>query len=238
MEEMFNNIEIEINSECNRKCSYCPNYKHERMEQGEMKESLFRKIIEQLKDIGYRDRITYHFYGEPLLCKNLDKYIRITTEKLPDAYPVLFSNGDFLSNDRLKKLEDCGVKYFVITQHEGLKHEFEQVYNNLADSMRDKVFYRKYEEINYNNRGGLIDVCKGETDMLFNPCTLPSTMVQITLKGNILPCCNDFEQRNVMGNISKHSLMKIWESCKFKEFRKNLFEGRRNLYLPCKNCDM
>lgn len=236
MEDMFCNVEIEINSNCNRKCSYCPNFSYVRKEQGEMEEFVFIKIMDDLKCIGYSDRITFHFYGEPLLCRKLDKYVQITANKIPDAYPVLFTNGDFLSRKRLEGLEQFGIKYFVVTQQEEWRNGFRQIYNSLPEKLKEKVFYRTYNEIDYNNRGGLID--KKNIKTFSYACTLPSTMLQITLKGNVLPCCNDYEQLNVMGNVCEKSLLEIWESNSFKEFRHNLLEGNRQKYMPCKNCDI
>lgn len=236
MGDMFCNIEIEINSQCNRKCSYCPNFSNVRIEQGEMEEFVFLRVMDDLKYIGYSERITYHFYGEPLLCKNLDKYVQITANKIPDAYPVLFTNGDFLSRERLEKLEQYGIKYFVVTQQEDWENGFEQIYNFLPAKLKEKVFYRTYKEIDYNNRGGLVGLNSIKT--FSYPCTLPATMLQITLKGNVLPCCNDYEQLNVMGNVCDKSLIDIWESDSFKEFRKNLSEGNRQNYIPCRNCNI
>src|SRR5262249_31418766 len=45
---MFYNVELEVNSMCNRRCSYCPNVSSTRPP-GHMEESLFIKIIDELK---------------------------------------------------------------------------------------------------------------------------------------------------------------------------------------------
>ena len=63
-------IEIEINHDCNRACAYCPNSSLKRKNQGQMSERLFLRLLGQLKEIGYRGRISYHFYNEPLLSPN------------------------------------------------------------------------------------------------------------------------------------------------------------------------
>lgn len=235
---MFCNVEIEINSDCNRKCWYCPNHNHVRKERGEMSEQVFMEIMYQLQQQEYSDRITYHFYGEPLLCSKLDRYVQITREMLPNAYPILFSNGDFLTQTRLEDLLQSGIKYFIVTQHIGWKNEFSNLYQMLPNFLKDKIFFRTYDEISFNNRGGMIDMGNNGQEVFSTPCALPSTMIQITLEGNVLPCCNDYEQLNSMGNICDELLCDIWNSKKYTLFREELLQGRRDCYLPCKNCNL
>ena len=67
-------VEIEINSQCNRKCKYCPNSISERKHKGDMNFSLFLTIMKQLKEIKFEGRISFHFYGEPFLSKNLNSF--------------------------------------------------------------------------------------------------------------------------------------------------------------------
>lgn len=57
---MFRMVEIEINSQCNRKCSYCPNSFMKRKEQGEMESKVFYKLLESLRKIKFDGRISYH----------------------------------------------------------------------------------------------------------------------------------------------------------------------------------
>lgn len=234
---MFCNVEIEINSECNRKCWYCPNHDHVRKERGEMKEKIFIEVMNQLQKQDYSDRITYHFYGEPLLCSKLDKYVQITKKMLPDAYPILFTNGDFLTRERLERLLKEGIQYFIVTQHVGWKNHFSELYEILPTFLKERVYFRTYHEIAYNNRGGMIDMHEQGKEMFSDPCTLPSTMIQITVNGNVLPCCNDYEQFNCMGNILEESLENIWNSKKYLDFREKLLQGQRQIYIPCQNCN-
>src|ERR1700730_14562092 len=59
---MFRAVELEVNSMCNRKCSYCPNVSDKRP-LDYMEESLFEKVIQELAAIDFDGRISYHFYG-------------------------------------------------------------------------------------------------------------------------------------------------------------------------------
>src|SRR5262245_22586687 len=92
---MFKAVELELNSMCNRKCTYCPNVSSKRPV-GFMSEELFKKIIHELEEIEFDGRISYHFYGEPLLDKRLPEFVQYTKDKVPNSYAEIYSNGDFL----------------------------------------------------------------------------------------------------------------------------------------------
>jgi sulfatase maturation enzyme AslB (radical SAM superfamily) len=62
---MFRNVEMEINSTCNRSCWYCPD-SFARRPVGYMSDGLFRKIIAELAEMDFDGNVSYHFYGEPL----------------------------------------------------------------------------------------------------------------------------------------------------------------------------
>ena len=239
---MFKLIEIEINHHCNLSCSYCPNSKFERIEKGEMATELFIRLMSQLRDIEYNGLVMFHFYGEPLLCSKLDEFIKIMKEYIPDARLQIYSNGLFLNFKRIMELFHLGVDYFVVTKHEEIKENFifEKTLDKLEQKYKERIIYNKYTEIELNNRGGLLPHLekKGEKDFTGFPCMIAQLYTVITLKGNVLPCYEDFNQTEVMGNIGENSIKEIWNSPRYVEFRSFLKKkrGLSNSNL-CKNCD-
>ncbi|MCX7920860.1 MAG: SPASM domain-containing protein [Clostridia bacterium] len=234
----FDFVEIEVNSKCNRSCSYCPNATLTRKETGEMEESLFKLLMEQLKSINYDGIVNYHFFGEPLLCSNLDKFVSMTKKYLPHSTPQIFSNGDFLDKKRIKDLVELGIEKFVVTQHIGPKNDFESVLNTLSEDLRSKIIYRTYKDMNLSNRSGILSekVTGSASSSNKIPCTIPVGFVIITLLGNVLPCYDDFHQKNTMGNIKDDNIVDIWNSEKYIKFRKMLSEGHRDYSPACKDC--
>lgn len=112
----FNNnvciVEIESSSFCNRKCSYCINYYIDRFSKNEiMPIKLFKKIINELSEIGYDRMVTFHRYNEPFFDKNTMILERITyaREKLPFANLVTSSNSDYLDAEYVQKIRDAGL---------------------------------------------------------------------------------------------------------------------------------
>src|SRR5438477_594766 len=80
---MFHAVELEVNSMCNRKCGYCPNVSAKRP-LGYMDDEIFKKLIGELGTMDFDGRISYHFYGEPLLDKRLPGFIEYTKQHVPN----------------------------------------------------------------------------------------------------------------------------------------------------------
>ncbi len=243
-QSMFKSIiaaEIEINHNCNMSCSYCPNSKLERIEKGEMDEKTFRNILSQLNDIGFKGRLSYHFYGEPLLCSNLDYYVSLGKEYLPNCLIVIYTNGTLLTRERLDKLFDLGVFGFIVTKHENSSdsYVFDEVYENLSQDQKEKVQYRNPDSLFLTTRGGLVprlDNKKVELP-LKKICFVPSATLTFTLKGNVLPCFEDYQQRFVMGNINQEHITKIWKSSEYIKFRECLRKSDRTINTMCSQCN-
>lgn len=73
---------------------------------------------------------------------------------------------------------------------------------------------------------------KGE---IINQCTSILHSAIINCDGSIVPCCYDIIAENVMGNVFEQSLKKIWNSKKYKKFRKKVFSDRKSVPI-CLHC--
>lgn len=234
-------VEVEINHDCNRACVYCPNSKTERKNKGRMSEELFRIVLTQLQEINYKGRISYHFYGEPLLNPDLDKFVTLTREYLPDVRSSIYSNGTLLTEARLRHLVELGVDRFTITRHHGIKDEdypFAKIYASLEPEMQMKVTYQDHTDLVLSNRGGLLKVgFKAEKPPLKLPCFIPGTLMVVTVNGNVLPCFEDYHEVNVMGNVREKTIAEIWSEPKYVRFREDLRARHRDKYDVCKTCN-
>ena len=219
--DMFFKFCIETATVCNRKCSYCPNYKFTRGNH-KMKFSLFKKIIGDLKEINYDQWVIPSFYNESLLEKRLLKLLKYTKEQLPKSKVWIFSNGDFLDQKIFNKLDKYVDKY-LITNHGKLNP-------NIPESNKMIIENLKYAD----TRGGLVDV----GDKIIMPkkrCLIPTSTPQILYNGDMVLCCNDYFGKYVFGNVKEENIMKIWNKPNYKKTRKDLRNGIVKLPI-CKNC--
>lgn len=233
----FYAVEIEINSRCNRTCSYCPNSVGERVEDGEMDPKTYESIMKQLQSIQFKGRISYEFYNEPMLCSHFFEFVEMTKKYLPLVTIELYTNGTLLTYEKFKRLFELGVDKFIVTKHEGINHYcFDNTFERLKESEKKKVIYQTYQELKMSNRGGLVKAGPDISTHLL-PCYIPDQVVTVTVNGNVLPCFEDFYQKNVMGNVNENSLIEIWNSEKYQKFRYELRKALRHKHDPCKTCN-
>ncbi|MEI0557255.1 radical SAM/SPASM domain-containing protein [Brachyspira intermedia] len=112
-------VEIGISSFCNRKCWFCPNSFIDRFSQNLiLEEKLFIKVLSELQEIDYSNRIYLHRYNEPLYDKDLlITRIKQVRKYLPNCNITIFSNGDYLTSDYLELLNKYRVNNIIITYY-------------------------------------------------------------------------------------------------------------------------
>lgn len=261
--DIFHEINIETITTCNRRCTYCPNFTHERsLPKNEilMEEEVFKKIIDNLASIKFCGVISPIFYGEALIDKRLINLLSYAHQKLPQATLKLTSNGDLLTIPTYKELIKAGVEEFVVTQHsKEISHNMSLLMEHFGKkphNLTQKTFIiRTEKDANNNpkkitflyqkldlfyNRGGLVDLKENDEKISFESNPLPicyyySNPLIITAKGNVPLCCQDYHETIVFGNVKEIPLLDIWNSPRFKKMRKEL--NKRNYLLPiCKAC--
>lgn len=240
MGEIFSNVEIEINTECNRKCSYCPNSKHNNIEKKHMKKEMFERIVNELCKVFFCGRLSYHFYNEPLLCENIIYFVTLAKKKLPKCKQVLYSNGDRLDKALFVKLLESGADLFVITNHNEIDelemHPFYKVYYSLSEEEKKHVVYLTKEDLNLTNRGGTLTNL-GDNENYKMPCYMMKSLIVIDVDGNVISCFEDYYKKMTVGNIGKSSLLDIWNDKNYMEIREELSRGNRLVSNVCKKCN-
>lgn len=221
----FTSVEIEVNSRCNMKCSYCPNSILPPPDVPEfISRKIYKKILNELVEIRFSGRISYHFYGEPLLNPELEELVEMSKRNVPNAYQVLYTNGSLLSATRYQTLSKAGIKDFRVTKHDNIP---------IPKRSNQTVLFPNGHI--FCNRGGVMYKLKKTLNL---PCYAPSEVLIVTITGDVLLCCNDSRRNCVMGNLTKNPLHQIWFSERFCRIRKILEKGQRKEAFPiCQNCD-
>jgi radical SAM protein with 4Fe4S-binding SPASM domain len=238
MSKYFLGIEIEINHHCNLACDYCPNSNSKRISQGNMSIENFLIILNQLKDINYNGRISYHFYNEPLLHPQLEEFIFLSKKILPNTRSEIFTNGILLNEAKFHSLRLAGTDKFTVTQHQGISNlAFNQTLQKLNEEEKKIIKYYDHSELTYSNRGGLVNYGKKLTEPSKRTCLIPTCSLVVTVNGSIVACYEDYKEKNIMGNIFQEHIKDIWNKPKYQQFREDLKQGLRYKYEVCKTCN-
>ncbi|MBH10745.1 MAG: hypothetical protein CMG74_10430 [Candidatus Marinimicrobia bacterium] len=244
---IFKEVEFETLAYCNRKCEYCPNVDWERFGDDEsffMKDEVFRTLIDQLKDLGFKGQISPHMYGEPLSDPRLTQWTQHMRKNLPEARIKIVTNGDFLSKAKYDELINAGVDVFYISVHsKKLKKICLDMLEQLTDEEKTKHiivndFYNDWKEDQkmFANRGGDIDLKTEEKKIPPVNCEYAAYPV-INVFGDLVLCCQDYHNNYVFGNIMERHLGDLWYDQNNLNLRKRIYKSKFDIEI-CQNCLM
>lgn len=239
---MFDHVEIETVNRCNGNCSFCPvNKNDDAREYKIMSEEVFKKIIQQLADINYSGKLALFSNNEPFLDSDILERHKYTRKKLPNARMHLFTNGTLLTVERFKELMLYLDELIIDNYQQDLKlikpcQEIAE-YCEWHPELKKKVtiVLRKPHEI-LSTRGGDAPNRKDMISYGKERCILPYKQLIIRPDGKVSLCCNDPLGKNTLGDLTKESILEVWNGQKFRIVREALYRGREN-WKHCTYCD-
>lgn len=240
--ELPRKIEIETINRCNGKCSFCPvNANEPQRPYAKMSEELFVKIIDELQDLGYRNKISLFSNNEPLLDERIIDWHKYAKEKLYNAIFILYTNGTLLTIEKLTVLMKYCDKIVIDNYsdegdiHENLIEIKEFLSRNNKYSKKVCLELRKENEV-LTSRGGAAPN-KKRANVITAKCVLPFQMMVIRPTGEVSLCCNDALGKVTLGDCSRESISEIWFGNHFCEVRNKMSNIGRQALPLCKSCD-
>jgi radical SAM protein with 4Fe4S-binding SPASM domain len=222
-------VEIEIHSNCNRKCPWCPNsFVDRRSQKIEMPQDKFEQIIRELYDKGFNGTFSFSRYQEPLIDTDLlANRIAIIRKYFRNSVKVVFNtNGDFFDGRTLRSI-DVDEITVMDYDNKGLDKCRQKILDGNYEILfeEDNYIYFQYKDVEYaikrvgvyvvdwpknasiNSRGDSIPkdlkVMKWNNDRKprLKSCWEPQYFIGIDYNGNVVPCCE------VRSDIPKHQCM-------------------------------
>ena len=223
----LDDILIEINSQCNRKCRLCPNFDHTR-KPGLLPEALFKKVISDLSEIGFDGNLSFNLYNEPLLDKRLPTLMKYVQQQLPRARMYLNTNGDFLDEQMWRILRNAGLQYASVTQYDGsVSEHIQRLFDSLPPEEKPCMYVHRLEDLPLNNRAGMVAVGSAAILPLRRYCDRPFRQLAINYIGKAVLCCNDYNGDVEIGDVREMSVSQLWRSPILGSYRKSLLIGDR-----------
>ena len=216
-----------------------------------MPESLFRKIVHDLSDFNYKGRLVFAPFGEPLLDDRLPSFVDHLKKNLRKCTVIILTNGDLLTVDRFKRLDNAGVDHFTISDHFDIHNDQYVIAEPIAaietflvlnETDREKMTFldNNYERIRkldrFHDRCGLVPLDDSVSqENLYKTCEFPESFTTISYEGDVLVCCRQWTNGPMFGNVGKEHVRDIWRKRNFRRIRKDLRKGVFELEL-CRNC--
>lgn len=239
---LFKLVEIETINRCNGVCEFCPvNIHDDPREKHIMSEELFYNIVGQLEQLNYKDRISLFSNNEPFLDKRILEFSKYMREHLPNAKIHMFTNGTLLTLEKfitiVKYVDELIIDNYtqdlrLIKPAEDIKAYCEE-HPELIEKV--SIVLRKPKEI-LTSRGGMAPNRKEQEEYPDVTCAFPFQQLIIRPTGQVSLCCNDALGKYTLGDLTKESILDVWYGEKYKNVRRAIAEGRKNVDI-CKTCD-
>ena len=249
--KLFDLVQVEPFSFCNRTCWFCPNsFIDRRSTNNLMPEETYLKLLNELSEHDYSSRIDFGRYNEPFADDIIFKRIEQAAEIVPKSMPHTNTNGDYLNHEKIIEAEKSGLRTMFIQLYpskEYSKEETLRVYEKTQKRCKldmkmtiDELDWTQWDgsvgkmtilmygrdfKTNGYDRGGTIESLKGKRRT--DPCYAPLHSIYIDWNGSVMPCCHLRSDRKeheeyIIGNINDSSLI----DCLFNDhacsFRKEM----------------
>lgn len=256
----FKAIRIEINSDCNRRCRFCPRDKDDtrwivddkgkkKLINKTMSDELVFSILEQNVKQGFNGVVGFDFYNEPTMDPRLLSFLDYAN--YTGCPTEIVTNGD-----KIKKEPDYAAKFFSKVTFTNISlYDYRDMegrkklmswWTNYLDGL--KVSQNSYrlvgEYFNFGNRAGTVD----RRDKYMNGAELDSKVpltagckkihskMNIRYDGEVPICCEDALVQYSLGNVNDSTLSEIWYGEKMKRATELLSKGNRAAINPCNKC--
>jgi MoaA/NifB/PqqE/SkfB family radical SAM enzyme len=243
MRDLFKGIFFEVRSRCNGRCAFCmASIRHDTRPDVSMSYELYDSVLQQLKDLNYTGRIAYHVNNEPLLFPDLDRFVMRAALTVPKATTQVLTNGTLLTMERANRLVSSGLKELWVNYYSHTRSDllptFRAIDNKYGKTIKYMVLLRNEEEI-LNSRGGTAPnkKCDYTNKAYRGKCYYPYRQFNINGVGLVSKCCADVLFSDPMGDVTKTSIIDIWNGEKFRHVRECLDASNRDALPSCKDCD-
>lgn len=162
-------------------------------------------------------------------------YYGITLTKI--SFDRLVGNIEYLYKNRGK----CKVfvKILDIAFNESNdEKKFHEIFNSISDMAYVEKVIPQFKQVNYAALNlNYEQTLYGKELLSVDVCSMIFYAMQISTSGNVCPCCVDYNETVVFGNVKINDLFDIWNNAHFNGFRRNHLKKKRNSIKLCHDCD-
>jgi radical SAM protein with 4Fe4S-binding SPASM domain len=256
---LFERLQIESQSNCNRACWFCPrtydrsgSYLDATGERvmNRMSTETILDLLDQAVAMGFRGRVGFHHYSEPLLDK---RNVMLAREaRARGLEPYLHTNGDVLAHDEALCEQVVDVYELIVVglydyETDEQLEEAKRYWLRRLAGARQLDFSpigpsgaRSAHSIGIPRALVPTDSRMAVPDLTFAnaPCHRPLIRMIVRHDGEMLNCCEDTGGAWGLGNVHDHSLEELWFSERHVRIAEDLIAGHRENHALCRQCPL
>lgn len=235
-------LSVEIGTDCNYQCAFCPQSSYKRPSQFMSKED-FGLLMTRLEDIGYTGEVCLAINNEPFLHPGLLEFCTTISKRLPKGRGALISNGALIKLNDLRQLADLDVPPGIqINDYTESKVVAERIRTWVEAHPELKripltITLRGRAEVLSNRAGNQPVAGSMVEDYRDVFCTWPFVSLFFTWDLRSFLCCSDYRHAIIMGDLRHQGIMDIWTGPAYRTVRAKMLRTARAGLPLCCQCD-
>ena len=242
--ELFNALEIETQSRCNRRCEGCLRNSYPDKKAVEswfnvnyLPTEDIERIMKQSLEIGFSGRVCLSHYDESLMDPRIADLGRMA-KSLGFSHVYIGSNSDFLTAEMARDLDGAFDEivfalYVPESHYEKRAKWIQSLFKKTQPRIRrGSHIITHYSPLAYNAYDAIIKTYQNNT------CIWPATnSMIINHRGDMMMCCDDMPGHFDLGNIKDHTIEELWYGEKHQDYVMALSKpGGRAIHPHCMCC--
>lgn len=238
---IFDEINIETQSTCNRRCPTCMRQTWPdktalagRFETHQMPADLVRSLLDQAAEMGFRGRVCLQHYNEPMQDERIADFGRYAMSKGQFLEVYINTNGDYINEAMAERL-DGAFDRLHIALYDGHKVQRSAQYRSLFKQTSLTFTGGEHVITHFSPHADLAQTIAAVGGQ---PCERESQMrCIIAYTGEMLMCCDDIAGAFALGNAHETPLNELWFGERHRQILETLAQpGGRQQYSLCQSC--
>lgn len=242
---LFQCLEIETHSECNRRCPTClrnsipdKDATASWFSPNSLSMDDIKRVLEQSKTMGFNNEVCLSHYNEPLMDERIVD-IALLVRSMGFRQIFLASNADFLTEELAAKLDGVvdyiGFAFYMDEPNLSKRMAWTKtLFKKTRISMGIGAPEEQHMVTHFSPIGDLIQLGKKHQDLR---CLRPLRRMIVNHRGQMLLCCDDMIGHYDLGTIHESSVEELWYGEKHQHLVRELMSpGGRAVHPHCLSC--
>lgn len=238
--KMFQWLDIETISTCNRTCPTCIRNSHPDREAIKswfelhyLEESVIEEALRQVREMGFEGRVRLSHFNEPLMDERLPDLARLVKSYGYEAH--INTDGDFITPELAERLDGAFEEIIVsLYMKEPIKSQRAAWIPTLFKKTRVQMITQSDHIPSHFSPK--FDVKALAEEYIEHPCVEPAMRCIINHKGQFTLCCEDVIGNFDLGTFPETSIENYWLGKRAK-IQEGLAEvGGRHWHPYCEAC--
>jgi MoaA/NifB/PqqE/SkfB family radical SAM enzyme len=235
-------ITIETATFCNRTCEHCGNSTNPFGSQVYVSNKVYSKFLERILEMKWTGTVTFNFNNEPLLDPYLVPRIALARSLLPTNRLVVYTNGDFLTIEKMGAFVKAGLSEMWVCDHNNpimRPKEVQPGWHERINAIEQR--YPKHVVLRgtVDDKPWLVPMggaSKPEASRPRTRCEDVYGYFMVLYDGNVNLCSCEASRRFIQGNIMENSILDIWKHSRLLKVREGVGQGSGPMLPSCELC--